>query len=154
MADKRIRDEVEKLRKQLRTQRKGFEKRLSDLEKTAKKAAKSAEKEIAGLRAQVEQLVSRQKGASESGISGSSDGQSPQGVTESEPVVGEMPEPATASKAAKPSGGKASVAPIGKTEGALEEMTVAQLRARAKDAGISGYSSMTKARLIAALRDL
>ena len=30
MADKRIRDEVEKLRKQLRTQRKGFEKRLSE----------------------------------------------------------------------------------------------------------------------------
>ncbi|WP_293784200.1 Rho termination factor N-terminal domain-containing protein [uncultured Aeromicrobium sp.] len=154
MADKRIRDEVEKLRKQLRTQRKGFEKRLSDLEKTAKKAAKSAEKEIAGLRAQVEQLVSRQKGASERGTSGSSDSQSPQGAMKSEPVVGDMPEPATASKATKPSRDKATVAPIGKTEGALEEMSVAQLRARAKDAGISGYSSMTKAKLIAALRDV
>lgn len=154
MADKRIRDEVEKLRKQLRTQRKGFEKRLSDLEKTAKKAAKSAEKEIAGLRAQVEQLVSRQKGASERGTSGSSDSQSPQGAMKSEPVVGDMPELATASKATKPSRDKATVAPIGKTEGALEEMSVAQLRARAKDAGISGYSSMTKAKLIAALRDV
>ncbi|RLV54991.1 hypothetical protein D9V41_14260 [Aeromicrobium phragmitis] len=173
---KRIRDGADTLRDQLRTQRNGVASRLPGPGGPATRAAETAGKQIGGVRKRVEQLLSGKKGSSRPGfappfepspptpteatpLSAPHDDaeRPPQGVAESEPLVSEMPEPVpdltAAPSAPKPVAEPSGVAPVGKTEGALEELTVAQLRARAKDAGISGYSSMTKAKLIAALRE-
>lgn len=49
--------------------------------------------------------------------------------------------------------GKASVARKGGESGSYDDWTVADLRRRAKELGLTGYSSQTKPQLIESLRD-
>jgi hypothetical protein len=49
--------------------------------------------------------------------------------------------------------GKSSVARKGGESGSYQDWTVPQLRKRAKELGMSGYSSLTKDKLIAKLRN-
>jgi hypothetical protein len=49
--------------------------------------------------------------------------------------------------------GRSAVAERGGESGAYETWTVAELRTRAKDLGLTGYSSLNKRELIRALRE-
>jgi hypothetical protein len=49
--------------------------------------------------------------------------------------------------------GKSSVGRKGGKSGSYQDWTVPQLRKRAKELGMSGYSSLTKDKLVAKLRD-
>ena len=49
--------------------------------------------------------------------------------------------------------GRSAVAKSGGQSGSYEDWTVPELKKRAKQLGISGYSSLTKGKLIAKLRD-
>lgn len=49
--------------------------------------------------------------------------------------------------------GTRKIAQKGGESGSYEEWTVAELKKRAKELGLTGYSSKTKAQLISALRD-
>lgn len=49
--------------------------------------------------------------------------------------------------------GKSSVARKGGKSGSYQDMTVTELKKRAKELGITGYSSLTKDKLVAKLRD-
>lgn len=49
--------------------------------------------------------------------------------------------------------GKSSVSRKGGKSGSYQDWTVPQLRKRAKELGISGYSSLTKDKLVAKLRN-
>ncbi|OBH90349.1 DUF7218 family protein [Mycobacterium scrofulaceum] len=49
--------------------------------------------------------------------------------------------------------GKSSVSRKGGKSGSYQDWTVSQLRKRAKELGMSGYSSLTKDKLVAKLRN-
>jgi hypothetical protein len=49
--------------------------------------------------------------------------------------------------------GRSSVGKSGGNSGSYDDWTVPQLKKRAKELGISGYSSLTKDKLISKLRD-
>lgn len=49
--------------------------------------------------------------------------------------------------------GKSSVARKGGKSGSYDDWTVADLKKRAKDLGLSGYSSLTKSKLISKIRN-
>ena len=49
--------------------------------------------------------------------------------------------------------GRSAVGRKGGTSGDYDDWTVADLRGRAKEIGLTGYSKLTKAKLIDALRD-
>ena len=49
--------------------------------------------------------------------------------------------------------GKSSVARKGGKSGSYQDWTVPELRKRAKELGMSGYSGLTKAKLVAKLRN-
>ena len=49
--------------------------------------------------------------------------------------------------------GRSAIGRKGGKSGDYEDWKVADLRAKAKEIGLSGYSKLTKAKLIAALRD-
>ena len=49
--------------------------------------------------------------------------------------------------------GRSSVGRSGGTSGSYDDWTVADLKKRAKELGLSGYSSLTKAKLIRLLRN-
>lgn len=49
--------------------------------------------------------------------------------------------------------GKSSVGRKGGKSGSYDDWTVPQLKKRAKELGMSGYSSLTKAKLVAKLRN-
>jgi len=49
--------------------------------------------------------------------------------------------------------GKSAVAKKGGESGSFDDWTVAELKKRAKELGLTGYSGKTKSQLIAALRD-
>jgi hypothetical protein len=49
--------------------------------------------------------------------------------------------------------GRSSVSKSGGDSGSYDDWTVPQLKKRAKDLGMSGYSSLTKGRLISKLRN-
>jgi hypothetical protein len=49
--------------------------------------------------------------------------------------------------------GRSAVGRAGGESGSYDDWTVAELRGRAKEIGLTGYSRLTKPRLIAALRD-
>ena len=49
--------------------------------------------------------------------------------------------------------GRSSIGRKGGKSGDYDDWTVADLRAKAKEIGLTGYSKLTKAKLIAALRD-
>ena len=49
--------------------------------------------------------------------------------------------------------GKSAVAKKGGKSGSYDDWTVADLRKRAKEIGLSGYSNLTKAKLISKIRN-
>jgi hypothetical protein len=49
--------------------------------------------------------------------------------------------------------GKSSVARKGGKSGSYDDWTVAELKKRAKDLGLSGYSSLTKSKLVSKIRN-
>ena len=49
--------------------------------------------------------------------------------------------------------GRSSVGKSGRDSGSYDDWTVPQLKKRAKELGISGYSSLTKVKLISKLRN-
>jgi hypothetical protein len=49
--------------------------------------------------------------------------------------------------------GKSSVARKGGKSGSYDDWTVADLKKRAKDLGLSGYSSLTKSKLVSKIRN-
>lgn len=122
-AIKSLRSTVAKLEKNVGKLEDRFEKKVSELRDDAKKLRAAAEK--AGK--------SAVKSAKDAGKSA---------ATSARKVTDTKPAPAKKEKV--------EVVPVEKAP--KSEMTVAELRAAARTQGVSGYSRMTKAQLVAALK--
>ncbi|MYR07833.1 hypothetical protein GTV32_16670 [Gordonia sp. SID5947] len=161
----RLETEVERLKQE-----------LARVDKEAKKRLKKAEQDATALRAEVLKLIGQGKSAGSGGAAAKPAVAAPKPLKPSadadptpatvpglpdakaapKPAATSTPKPAASAKSQSKTPAKKT--PVKKTSGskasgsrASGAPTVAQLRSEAKDKGIKGYSTMTKAQLLKAL---